>query len=41
VVLAQASMARVLPRLDEQARAKCLVSPPYAVDDVAATVASL
>jgi Asp/Glu/hydantoin racemase len=34
VVLAQASMARVLPRLDEDGRARCLVSPPLAVADV-------
>jgi hypothetical protein len=34
VVLAQASMARVLPRLGESARAKCLVSPPLAVESV-------
>ena len=39
VVLAQASMARVLPRLDDQARAKCLVSPPLAVDDVVEALA--
>lgn len=35
VVLAQASMARVLPRLDDDARAKVLTSPAFAVDDVA------
>jgi Asp/Glu/hydantoin racemase len=40
VVLAQASMARVLPRLTEEARAKCLVSPPLAVDDVADVLAA-
>jgi Asp/Glu/hydantoin racemase len=34
VVLAQASMARVLPRLAESQRAKVLASPTYAVDDV-------
>ena len=38
VVLAQASMARVLPRLDDSERAKCLVSPPLAVEDVAEAV---
>jgi hypothetical protein len=36
VVLAQASMARVLPRLPAAERQKCLTSPPAAVDDVAA-----
>jgi hypothetical protein len=35
VVLAQASMARVLPRLGEKARVKCLTSPPFAVEAVA------
>jgi Asp/Glu/hydantoin racemase len=40
VVLAQASMARVLPRLEPPERVKCLASPPYAVDDVAQAVAS-
>ncbi|HSV16790.1 MAG TPA: aspartate/glutamate racemase family protein [Casimicrobiaceae bacterium] len=40
VVLAQASMARVLPRLTEDARAKCLVSPPLAVADVVEALAS-
>lgn len=40
VVLAQASMARVLPRLDDAARAKCLVSPPLAVDDVVGRLAA-
>jgi Asp/Glu/hydantoin racemase len=38
VVLAQASMARVLPRLAEAERQKCLTSPPLAVDDVAASL---
>lgn len=38
VVLAQASMARVLPRLGEAERAKCLVSPPIAVEAVAAAL---
>jgi hypothetical protein len=28
-------MARVLPRLPEADRAKCLVSPPFAVAEVA------
>ena len=41
VVLAQASMARVLPRVADAARAKCLVSPPLAVDDVVETLASI
>jgi Asp/Glu/hydantoin racemase len=41
VVLAQASMARVLPRLTPQARDKCLVSPPLAVEDVVRQVATL
>jgi hypothetical protein len=35
VVLAQASMARVLPRLTGEHRAKCLVSPELAVGSVA------
>lgn len=34
VVLAQASMARVLPRLPEAQQAKCLVSPPLAMERV-------
>jgi Asp/Glu/hydantoin racemase len=34
VVLAQASMARVLPRLDPARQAKCLVSPPLAVAEL-------
>jgi hypothetical protein len=34
VVLAQASMARVLPRLAESAQPKFLVSPPLAIKDV-------
>lgn len=38
VVLAQASMARVLPRLPEAERRKFLVSPPLAVEDVAAVL---
>ena len=41
VVLAQASMARVLPRLDPGARAKCLISPPLAVADVVEAIARL
>lgn len=35
VVLAQASMARVLPRLPEHDRGKVLASPGFAVDDLA------
>jgi hypothetical protein len=35
VVLAQASMARVLPRLAAEQQAKVLTSPPFAVEDVA------
>jgi hypothetical protein len=38
VVLAQASMARVLPRLPAADRRKCLTSPPLAVEDVAASL---
>jgi hypothetical protein len=38
VVLAQASMARVLPRLSPEHRAKCLVSPELAVASVVAAV---
>jgi hypothetical protein len=34
VILAQASMARVLPRLDDESRAKILTSPAFAVEDV-------
>lgn len=34
VVLAQASMARILPRLAERLQAKVLASPSFAVDDV-------
>jgi Asp/Glu/hydantoin racemase len=34
VVLAQASMARVLPRLEEGQRVRVLASPSYAVDDI-------
>ena len=34
VILAQASMARVLPRLDAYLRIKVLTSPPFAVEDV-------
>jgi hypothetical protein len=34
VVLAQASMARVLPRLPQDLRAKCLISPPLAIERV-------
>jgi Asp/Glu/hydantoin racemase len=40
VVLAQASMARVLPRLNDAERAKCLVSPPLAVESVAEALAA-
>jgi Asp/Glu/Hydantoin racemase len=40
VVLAQASMARVLPRLPASEQGKFLVSPPLAVDDVVASVES-
>jgi hypothetical protein len=39
VVLAQASMARVLPRLTDAERAKCLVSPPLAVENVVEALA--
>jgi Asp/Glu/hydantoin racemase len=35
IMLAQASMARVLPRLDETQQRKVLTSPPYAVEDIA------
>lgn len=35
VVLAQASMARVVPRLPESERGKVLASPPFAVREVA------
>lgn len=38
VVLAQASMARVLPRLSPDRQARCLISPPLAVAELAATV---
>jgi hypothetical protein len=38
VVLAQASMARVLPRLTPQEQAKCLVSPELAVASVVQAV---
>jgi hypothetical protein len=34
VILAQASMARVLPRLDADLRTKVLTSPAFAVEDV-------
>jgi Asp/Glu/hydantoin racemase len=34
VVLAQASMARVLPRLPQEQREKCLASPPLAMERV-------
>jgi Asp/Glu/hydantoin racemase len=34
VVLAQASMARVLPRLAPEQQARCLASPPLAVESV-------
>jgi hypothetical protein len=40
VVLAQASMARVLPRLPASEHGKFLASPPLAVDDVVATIES-
>ncbi len=39
VVLAQASMARVLPRLPEADQAKVLASPGFAVDDVVSGLA--
>ena len=39
VVLAQASMARVVPRLAAEDRAKFLTSPPFAVEGVAARLA--
>jgi Asp/Glu/hydantoin racemase len=39
VVLAQASMARVLPRLAPEQQARCLVSPELAVESVAAALA--
>jgi hypothetical protein len=39
VVLAQASMARVLPRLADHQQAKVLTSPPFAVEDVAKRLA--
>ena len=41
VVLAQASMARVLPRLTPQQQNKCLVSPPLAVASVVEAVRQL
>jgi Asp/Glu/hydantoin racemase len=41
VVLAQASMARVLPRLAQSEQDKCLVSPPFAVADVDRVVQSI
>lgn len=41
VVLAQASMARVLSRLPEQAQAKVLASPGFAVDDVVSGLAAI
>jgi hypothetical protein len=34
VVLAQASMARVLPRLEASLQTKVLTSPPFAVSEV-------
>lgn len=40
VVLAQASMARVLPRLTPEQQAKCLVSPALAVGSVVRAVRS-
>jgi hypothetical protein len=40
VVLAQASMARVLPRLPAFGQGKFLVSPPLAVEDLVTTVQS-
>ena len=39
VVLAQASMARLLPRLGVAERAKVLASPPFAVEDVVGRLA--
>ena len=41
VVLAQASMARVLPRLPEPDQAKVLASPGFAVDDVVSGLAAI
>jgi hypothetical protein len=41
VVLAQASMARVLPRLTAEEQAKVLASPPLAVADVVRRVREL
>ena len=41
VVLAQASMARVVPALAEEERGKVLASPPFAVADVVAALARL
>jgi len=38
VVLAQASMARVLPRLSPEEQARCVTSPPLAADEVARIV---
>ena len=38
VVLAQASMARVLPRLSAEEQAKCVTSPALAADEVARIV---
>ena len=38
VVLAQASMARVLPRLSPEEHAKCITSPALAADEVARIV---
>jgi hypothetical protein len=38
VVLAQASMARVLPRLTPEQQARCLTSPPLAVQSVVRAV---
>ena len=40
VVLAQASMARVLPRLPEADRDRVIASPTYAVEDVAEQLAA-
>jgi Asp/Glu/hydantoin racemase len=40
VVLAQASMARVLPRLDDAQRERCLVSPELAVESVVQALAA-
>lgn len=41
VVLAQASMARVLPRLPREQQEKCLTSPPLAMERVREALSSL